>query len=377
MTFTVDTLSNFTYRGNVTLGSPANVMIPWDFMVTNSSKSQRQKGIHVKAERNKKITVFGTNRNRESTDAFLALPCSRLPVVQYEYYAVNYLSLPSDRSQSFVLLVGCENSTTITTSQSIFTLNRLETYLMYNSVTGTKIVADNPIVFYSGNECISLSGEHCGHLIEQLPPTYAWGTFFLSGTSVPDKQVDSTFFRAVAAHDETVISITCNSTGSHYTSTLHLGLGTHQDSPLIFGISCVIEANHPILVVKFQRISEPYGGHSYMSFLPPADQYNNNNYRLPFWNTGYVYQHYVTITVLPQYFDKNKIYMDNFRVSAVWNYVRCLNGTICGYTTTTTAGHLLRHTDDNARIGGIIFGLGNSDAYGCPAGFHFGSLSCK
>ena len=50
--FTVDTLFGFTYRGNVSLGSPANVFIPQNFMVTDGSSAQRQKGIHVKAEEN-------------------------------------------------------------------------------------------------------------------------------------------------------------------------------------------------------------------------------------------------------------------------------------------------------------------------------------
>ena len=84
--FTVDTLSDFTYNGTVSLGSPANVVIPQDFMVTNDSSSQKRKGIHVKAEGNKTIAVFGMNQ-----DAYLALPCNHLPVLQYEYYAVHDL----------------------------------------------------------------------------------------------------------------------------------------------------------------------------------------------------------------------------------------------------------------------------------------------
>ena len=50
--FTVDTLSDFTYNGTVSMDSPANVVVPQNFMVTDGSSSQRQKGIHVKAEEN-------------------------------------------------------------------------------------------------------------------------------------------------------------------------------------------------------------------------------------------------------------------------------------------------------------------------------------
>ena len=126
--FTVDTLSDFTYNGTVSMDSPASVVIPQNFMVTDGSSSQRQKGIHVKAEGNKTVAVFAMNRNDQTTDSYLALPCSRLPVVEYEYYAVTYDYRAPPSCYPFALLVGCEDSTTITsTGQSSFTLNRLET----------------------------------------------------------------------------------------------------------------------------------------------------------------------------------------------------------------------------------------------------------
>ena len=137
--FTVDTLSDFEYNGTVSLGSPAKIVIPLAFMVSDDSTSQRQKGIHVKAEGNKTVSVFGMNHGDQSTDAYLALPCNHLPVVGYEYFAVTYESENSSYNP-FVLLVGCENSTTINTAVSKFTLNRLETYLMINATTGTRVV---------------------------------------------------------------------------------------------------------------------------------------------------------------------------------------------------------------------------------------------
>jgi len=111
VTFTVNTLTDYTYSGNVSLHSPARVVIPPDFMVTNASSSQNQKGIHVKVERNETVTVFGLNHKDSSTDAYLALPCSHLPVMQYEYYAAVH---DTGYLEPFVLLVGCEDSTTIT-----------------------------------------------------------------------------------------------------------------------------------------------------------------------------------------------------------------------------------------------------------------------
>ena len=384
--FTVDTLSDFTYNGTVSLSSPANVVLPLDFMVTNDSTSQRRKGIHVKAEGNKTIAVFGMNE-----DVYLALPCNHLPVMQYEYYAVNY-----DRPQSseyptckpFVLLVGCEDSTTITTAVFKFTLNRLETRLMIDAKTGTRVVTDKPIAFFSGNQCAQiiegLDQGRLGHLIEHIPPTSTWGTFFLGSTGVYNP--DDIFYRILAARDKTAVTVNCNSSSSnpsHHTITTG---GTYHDFKINHGslpnTLCVIEANNPVLVMEFLSIFGSFGCRSFMSLLPPVDQYNNH-YSLPFSKLNPdQYENYVTISVLPQYFDKKKIYLDNSIVSKPWLSVKCANGTLCGYATTVSGGRFLQHLDSNAKIGAIALGstdsYGKYFAYGCPAGFHVGSINqCK
>ena len=363
--FTVDTLTGYTHSGNVSLRSPTKVVIPPDFMVTNAS--QRQKGIHVKVEKNKTVAVFGLNHNEDTTEGYLALPCSHLPVMQYEYYAVTY-----DLNQfgkPFLLLVGCEDSTTITTVLSDFTLNRLETYLMFITGTGARIVSNKPIAFFSGHQCADIFGySGCGHLIEQLPPTSTWGTFFLGATGL--NGVGSyVYHRVFAAHDETAIAINCSSARSN-SATYTLDSGRYQDfRPSSSPVFCVIEASKPVLVMEFQSDQFTYGWHAFMSLLPPTDQYNNN-YSLP--NFGFNYDNYAAISVLPRYFDKKKIYVDNSLVPTQWTSVKCSNGTICGYTTTLfqTAGHFIQHTDKDAKIGVITYGFGNWDAYGCPAGFH-------
>ena len=374
--FTVDTLAGYTYSGNVSMQSPAKVVIPTDFMVANGSSSQRQKGIHVKAEKNKTVAVFGLNHNGDTTDGYLALPCNQLPVMQYEYYAVTYSS-SKDYGNPFVLLVGCENSTAITTVVSNLTLNRLETYLIFISGTGARIVSDKPIAFFSGHQCAFVIS-HCGHLIEQLPPTSTWGTVFL-GTTGLSRIPTSAFYRVCAAYDETTITVTCTLADTNpATFTISTG-GMYQDlkigkySPT--NASCVMEASKPVLVMEFQSVLFSDTWKTFMSLLPPMDQYNNH-YSLPYF--GFYYSNYVAISVLPQYFDKKKIFIDDSIVSTQWIFVKCSNGTVCGYTTTLElqpAGHFVQHIDKDAKIGAIIYGYGTWDAYGCPAGFHIGPFN--
>ena len=358
--FTMDTLSDFTFSGTVSMDSPVNVVIPQDFIVTNDSSSQRRKGIHVKAEGNKKVAVFGLNE-----DAYLALPCNHLSVQQYEYYAVTYHA--STDFRPFVLLVGCENSTTITTVPFTFTLNRLETKLMSNIKPGARIVTDKPIAFFTGHPSAKISSINpFSHLVEQLPPTVTWGTFFLAGVGVglPNLYLSTTIYRVFAAHDETHVNVTCTDKPPS-TSVISIG-GTFCQTCNIDSALCVIETNNPVLVMVFQSIEGTYPNSGYMSFIPPTDQYNND-YSLPF---GYFDETYVTISVLPKYFQNKKIYVDDSIASAYWTPVKCSNGTICGYATTVSASSFVKHLDSDARIGVIVFG---HKGYGCPAGFHIGS----
>ena len=383
--FTVDTLSEFTFTGTVSRNTPANVEIPQNFMVTNDSTSQRRKGIHVKAEENKTVAVFGLNHNDDTTDAYLALPCNRLPVMQYEYYGVSYDAEETSNGY-FVLLVGCENSTSVSTAMSKFTLNRLETRLMFSSNTGTRVVTDKPVAFFSGHQCAVVkfmqTSSKCGHLVEQLPPTSTWGTLFLGSTGIDGQSGDDIFYRVLAAHDETMVTVTCNSSSADGHYTISMG-GTYHDFNIESSLNtlCVIEATNPVLVMEIQSIfGNYYGWKSFMSLLPPTDQYNNN-YSLPFGNLNpkYGYDHdYVTVTVLPQYFDRKKIYMDSSVISKPWMSVKCSNGTICGYATTVSAGLFVQHLDSDAKIGVIVFGTAHWNAYGCPAGFHVRFIhSCK
>lgn len=64
------------------------------------------------------------------------------------------------------------------------TLQREETLLLaYNGdLNGTKVTANRPISFFSGDACSAIPlvgrGHTCDQIIEQLPPVEAWGCTF-------------------------------------------------------------------------------------------------------------------------------------------------------------------------------------------------------
>ena len=102
---TVDTLRGFNFSGFATNNESLTVEIPNTFQVFSSS--ERDKGIRVTAEGQSSIVVYGLNYEIFTSDAFLSLPCDRLPVDHYEYYGVSYSG--GGHGLSHLLIVGCED----------------------------------------------------------------------------------------------------------------------------------------------------------------------------------------------------------------------------------------------------------------------------
>lgn len=146
----------YSYSGTATNHSTTVVTLPVSLEVSDSS--QRNKGIYVKAEGERKIVVYGMSYQRYTTDAFLALPCSNLAVDTYEYYGVSYPPRSGLNTMSNILLVACEDQTIVTIpSASTVTLNRLQTYLISRSdTTGLRVTSTKPLSFFSNHQCTDI-----------------------------------------------------------------------------------------------------------------------------------------------------------------------------------------------------------------------------
>jgi len=155
VTFSVTTLMGFTFNGTATRQSTTTVILPSTLQV--QTNTERNKGIHIKAEQNKRILVYGLNYEDTTSDAFLALPCDRYAVNQYEYYALTYHGITGHPHESTILIVACEDNTTITTPSATVQLNRQQTYLIreFRDLSGTKVISTKPISFFPGHECTS------------------------------------------------------------------------------------------------------------------------------------------------------------------------------------------------------------------------------
>ena len=375
VTFTV-TANGFSFTGTTTSNSSTMVNLPSTLQIL--SNTERNKGIYVKAEGESKIVLYGLSYKTDSTDAFLALPCSNLAVEEYEYYAMTY---PDRRSQltSDILIVGCEDNTLVTTPSNTITLNRLETYLIQSSdSTGMRVTSTKPVSFFSNQECtdIPTNIRACDHLTEQIPPTSTWGRAFFAASLLGRNSGE--IFRVIAAKDSTTVIVNCTTFSQVQVYNLSVA-GNWQEfriSPLSF---CNIESSSPILVTQFalgndiDRIGDPF-----MMMIPPVEQYSNSYVLnvLPTFSTNYI-----TIYVATVYYQPNRIFVDDTsQVGSIWTPVYCSNSLLCGYITrvSLTAGeHRLYHQDPNARVGVSAYGFNTFNSYGYPGGLKLTPIQCK
>ena len=374
--FAVSTLTGFTYSGIATNTETIDIDIPLSFVVQSSSETN--KGIRIQAEENKKIVVYGLNYHQYTSDAFLALPCDRFAVDQYDYYAIGYHD--SINAPSTILLVGCEDDTTITTSSNTFILDRQETHLIssLSELTGTKISSDKPISVFTGDVCtnVPINQAACDHITEQVPPTVIWGSFFLAASFLG--KTSGEIFRIAAADTATVVTVNCNTMSSVSTYTLNTA-GSWVEFQISGNSFCSIESNKPILVMEFalayvlDNVGDPF-----IAMVPPVEQYSNN-YVLSVLSEFTT--NYITVYVAPEYYQSSKIFVDSFNLQSYsWTTVYCSDSTVCGYVTRVPLDpgeHRLYHQDTEAKIGVSAYGFNSFNSYGYPGGLQLIPIQCK
>ena len=373
---TIESLRGYTFSAIATQNATTTVEIPNTFQVFSSS--DRDKGIRVSAGDNR-IVVYGLNYDRFTSDAFLALPCDRLPVEQYEYYAISYTDGGSDRL-SYILIVSCEDNTMVQIGSAVVQLSRMQTYFFEsaNDITGTKVVSNRPIVVYAGHECtfIPATARACDHITEQVPPTTIWGSQFISASF--SGRSSGEIYRVLASEDATTLVVNCSTFNQLQTYDLS-SAGSWQEFSTPAMSFCTINSNKPLLVMEFSLGNNLDGiGDPFMMMVTPTEQFSNNYVFnvLPEFSTNYI-----TVAVTPDDFEPRNIHVDDVDLeNAVWNTVYCSDTTVCGYVTyvTLTPGeHRLYHSDVSAHIGVSAYGFNSYNSYGYPGGLGLVPVHCK
>ena len=367
VSFTVITLHGFNYSGTVSHSLASVISLGHTYQVNSSN--DRSKGIKVFAG-SKKIKVYGENYHRYSTDTFLALPCTRQNVDKYVYYGMTF---QYNAFSSQLLIVGCEDNTTVTVASQTITLNMMETYLYERAqdLTGTRVVSNTPISLFSGHQCTFIPKNigYCDHLTEQLPNTATWGTRFLTASLAGRNTYD--MYRILASQPSTIVTVTCSTQlQSNIYNLSSAGDWETIEIPSSNNSYCAIESSKPLLVVQFALGREiDWSGDPFMMIIPAIEQYDNDyNIFMPHEFSRL----FVTVFVTPEYYQPDMIYIDDVsQGGADWAAINCTDTTICGYATYAElpAGtHRLYHAGFRATIGVSAYGFNVTNSYGYPGG---------
>ena len=307
------------------------------FDIRVGSNTERNKGVYLKAEGDKLVTVYGINDAAFSTDAFLALPAYSYDVDNYRYFIFSASVERTDISfQSRFLLVGTEDDTQVTiiptqnldipsdvsrsggvetidwdglpaVSTGIVIIDELETVLFASAddLTGTIIQSNKPLSVFVGHECGQIPSDRtaCDHLVEQMPPDTTWGTQFFT---VPlDLRESGELYRIGTVTDNNRVVVTCTTEGQTPRTVRDEMVSTTRGANLrqwvefetvgddTNGVTesyrrdfCCIETSNPAVVMMYSKGhsvdeiliegSNDAQGDPFMLLIPPLSQYSNN-----------------------------------------------------------------------------------------------------
>ena len=408
--YAVKSLYSTLSTGEVNSSSAVTLAVSISWLISNSSYSERHKGLHVSAS-TPIYVISSLSREKGATATHQVLPGHQLHVDMYEYITVSYHS-SEEQPWSLVLLIGNEDKTLVIVTSPVtvefpvdpqdpgsgmfqlkpgyphtVTLNRMQTLLfghdgsIANDMTGTRILSSKPLTVISGNECATIAGHptYCEPLATQILPVVSWGVEFV--LSPMYRRTSGHYYKVVTAHNQTSVHLTCSHT--RHQPTMLSDVGSFVELGTASTDYCYLESNHPVLVVQLSFSHETDGrGDSSMTFIPSIDQFSNQHwFRTPavYSSNNDLTTSYLNIIVLTSGdFSSNYAVYDgkHLKYSMSWPTIRSGTGNVVGYTFYTSAGvgdHLLtvNGTDTNTSIMGIVYGFTDGSAYGFPTGITY------
>ncbi|PIK36169.1 putative hyalin-like isoform X2 [Apostichopus japonicus] len=223
-------------------------------------------------------------------------------------------------------------------------LNSLSTYVRQLSFdfTGTRITASKVVSVSSGHECANYDSS-CDHIIEVMPPVESWGRTFAMTSFTGRTQ--GYFVKIFTTHADTIVRMVLQ----HEVYEVP-GNGTlYFDMPLSSAV--VMECDHPVMVVA-QVKTNPF-----MSVIPAIEQSIVGP--IPFYSFSDD-DNYLNLWASTN--DFRGILIDDEQVS--WEVVMSSDSWGSLVRGSLSAGHhVVRHTDVNVTLSGIIYGYDYESSY--------------
>ena len=354
------------------------------------------------------MTVIGRSYTSHTTDSYLALPLIKLQTTsEYIYYV---MSVYSPNSYSSILIVGTEDSTTVTLKfnsnlvvymkggrrvytyrQYSFTIHRLETmyiyphpsYLTYE-LSGTRIVANKPISVFTGHRAayVPYANGNYGYLIEQIPSTIYWGKVHYVAPLAARRTYT---LKVVAAYYNTKVFIYCNNS-VQYSNTLNEQ--GHFYTTLHGQQYCAVHSNNDILVAQFSGYD---GEDPSMGLVSDTNSFTS---RFQFPVSGYRYaasslyiQSFINVIVMAQYYQPDKIYLirDGAKMplnTQIWTPITVNNVTEAYATKVPVLPGVVEiiHVNKEALMTTMVYGIDPRIGYIHPGGLLqnlLGKINCN
>ena len=359
-----------------------------------TSTTDRSKAIVVTAEGNKKLVVYGANEAIHTTDTFLALSPQSLNT--YRYIGVSNVG-PHGKSVVTIVTTDDDTMLSITPTQTTIigsistaagstttiTLNRAETLLIQSSedLTGTVVVSNKAISFFSGHECANIPQSVCccDLIVEQLPPVAHWGNKFATAPLKERMRYDR--FRIVSGEDANTIYVNCTTTGgtTGLTSSFTLGEAEYRDVDIPSTQYCWIEGTNKTMIVQFSVgqqvdhvLSDPF-----MTVVPPYDQYSSKYTLVTVPPVIQSYTHYLNIFIRNLFYQPDEILLNGQPISQLnttFVPIKRFGVTEVYAAQIDIAGGVqtIEHNSSKtAQIGVIAYGYGSYNSYGYPGGLTF------
>ncbi|NOR76044.1 MAG: PKD domain-containing protein, partial [Draconibacterium sp.] len=231
-------------------------------------------------------------------------------------------------------------------------------------LTGSLVVSDKPIAFYSGSHGTRIpSGQCCwDHLYEQIPPVQSWGREYFA---VPLKSREKDRYRIMAAENNTTIHIT-----GEFAFTLDRGEFSekefyHDDPKRIF-------ADKPIMVAQFSQsrdVDESFtggNGDPFMIILSSVTQ-SKNDVTFVAYDSNNIKSYYVNI--ISPTSEIGNILFDGIPISGEFQpFVE--NEYSFAQKTIPLGVHRINSTNEDRGFLAYVYGYGGVESYGYGVGFN-------
>ncbi|CAI8020180.1 Adhesion G-protein coupled receptor V1, partial [Geodia barretti] len=354
---------------------------------------ETDKGVFIQSMDGAKLSVTAFGAEFSSSDTYQLLPCVYLPS-NYEYYAISVAKeirvlieegeefiLPPSGNSAIVFIASGEMTTvTITPSQDVEiikgtttpagtsleqTLGKGKAVFLSSpeDLTGTRVVSDKPLAFFSGHECgtMPFDLQFCDHMVEQILPTSTWGTEFYTA-SFMTRSLDR--FRALTSRDDNSIRWVC--TGENPTSDERSlpTAGNFTEFEIPSNRFCRFTSIYPALLAQFSiggATSSLFAADPSMTIVPPAGQYKDS-YMLNYFS-GQIVTNFVNIFLLATPgITTDGVSLDKAPISGTWSGISCEEGNeVCAYgiqveiTGTESGVVTLAHSNPDAKLLGISY----------------------